>query len=345
MTVWARRASGALLLTPIMLVLLAAVLFPYVAPFVLAILLALLVDPTVERISRRLCWPRGRVVLLIVGLSSLLGPLAILLAAGQLSRELSHLLQHASQLADRMHGWSQQFLLFLEGSLAQLPHPLDDVIRRALASAAEAALAEAHRVLTVMGLLPDLLFSFFIGGLTAYFLLRDKDIFLRAWLTPLPREMQRAARQVARRLSQGALGFLRAQVILVAFTAASSVLAFHLLEVPYPWLLGTLAGLLDLVPLIGSGAVFVPVIALSLMGGHTAAALHSLVAWGMILVARQGLELRLMGSHMDLHPVTAIAAAYVGAKAVGLAGLILGPLAAVFLKAAFSALVPPRCQL
>lgn len=319
------------------MVLLAGILFPYVAPFVAAVVLALLVDPLVEKLIRRFRLPRPTAVSVVLA-GALLGcGVAVSLAAVQLGHEVSQLLKGAPEVGERIQFWGGYVAEWVAGALAALPHPVDDMLRRILDGLAGAVLAQAQGVLALARSVPQFLFVLMVAGLTAYFLLRDKEVFARALLTPLPPGLQKAVRLVLRRLSAGVLGFIRAQLAVMALTASLSVLAFSGLQTPYPWLLGLLAGLLELVPFVGPGGVYVPAIFWHLLAGGTGPALGALLAWGAVLVVRQGMEPRLVGSQMGLHPATAITAVYLGVKTAGFPGFVLGPLAAVFLKAAFSA--------
>src|SRR5690606_31558193 len=92
-----------------------------------------------------------------------------------------------------------------------------------------------------------------------------------------------------------------------------------------------------------SGALFIPLVVYEAAAGSPGAALLLVGVWGVLQLVRQGVEPRLVGAHMGLHPVTALAAMYVAVKAVGLSGVVLGPLGAVFIKAALAAW-PRRCQ-
>jgi len=179
--------------------------------------------------------------------------------------------------------------------------------------------------------------------LTAYFFIRDKHVLAGALLAPLPPDARRAVRSMVRDLSAGLLGFLRAQLVLMGFTALACIGFFSLTGLRYPWALGLLAGVLEAVPFVGSGAVFIPLAVYEAVAGAPEVALLFVAAWGALQLVRQGVEPRLVGTHMGLHPAAALAAMYVAVKAVGLSGVVLGPLGAVFVKAALAAW-PRRCQ-
>src|SRR5690606_27409916 len=139
----------------------------------------------------------------------------------------------------------------------------------------------------------------------------------------------RALRRIFRRLVGGTAGFLRVQLALMTLTGLVATAAFHLSGVPYPWSLGVLAGLFDLVPLVGSGAVFGPLVIVYMVSGPSRTAILLLSVWGAILLLRQIVEPYLVSSQMDLHPLTSLISIYLGVQIVGMAGFVVGPLTAV----------------
>lgn len=337
------RGPAVLLAAAVALTLGAAALFPYVAPFILAALLAMMVDPPVGWLCRRLGWERSRAALAVAAALLIVLGLAVLVATWQVARELSELLSDAPALIARAHGWTSRLLDGLEAHLARVPPPVGDALRRAGPALIDAAVGQIREVLRGLRSLPDHLFVLAVAGLTAYFFIRDRHVFARALLAPLPPDARRAVRTMVRDLSAGLLGFLRAQLLLMGLTAFVAITLFALMGVPYPWALGLLAGLLEAVPLLGSGALFIPLIVYEAVAGAPAGAFLLIVTWGGLQLLRQAVEPRLVGTHMGLHPATALAAMYVAVKAVGLSGVVLGPLGAVFLKAALAAW-PRRCQ-
>lgn len=116
-----------------------------------------------------------------------------------------------------------------------------------------------------------------------------------------------------------------------------SICSFLLIGVPYSWTLGALAGLLDLIPMIGPSGVFLPVLAYYGLTGHIHFVVLIAVAWVAVMMARGLIEPQLVSSQVGLHPLTSIAALYLGFRFMGASGLILGPLVMVVCKAVFFA--------
>ena len=114
-----------------------------------------------------------------------------------------------------------------------------------------------------------------------------------------------------------AIGLL--QGVLVGF-------AFWLLGLPSPVLWGVVTSFLSLIPIVGTGGVWIPAAILLMASGHWVKALI-LVAWGAGIVHPVDNILRpyLVGQRAKLSAIYLFFAILGGVKAFGLIGLVLGP--------------------
>jgi predicted PurR-regulated permease PerM len=139
-------------------------------------------------------------------------------------------------------------------------------------------------------------------------------------------------REFTRDLNATLSGYVRAQLLsgLIVGTACAAGLA--LLRVPYAFLLGVAAGVLEFVPAVGPLAVAVA--ATSLSTGAQAA--FVLVFLGTLRVLQDYVILpRLIRKGMHLHPAVVILAIWCGAQAGGIAGVFVAlPVVGVMVTAA-----------
>ena len=85
-------------------------------------------------------------------------------------------------------------------------------------------------------------------------------------------------------------------------------------------------------PVFGTGTVLVPWGALCLLTGNVPKGLGLLALYGVISLVRSVLEPKIMAAQVDLPPLAALAAMYVGFCAFGVAGMVLCPMALLFVK-------------
>ena len=94
---------------------------------------------------------------------------------------------------------------------------------------------------------------------------------------------------------------------------------------------GILAGVLDVLPFIGTGIVLVPLSVWQLFGGQYVRMTVCLILYGVCIVTRELLEPKLIGKRIGIAPVFMLLAIYAGVKMFGVGGIVKGPLALIVL--------------
>jgi len=307
-------------------------LLDYVFPFLLALFVAAVIDPLVDRLERggvpRALGALGTIGALFLGGIGFLWLLAANVAAELLllRDQLPYAAEHFEVLVDR--------LAKLMGPLVSaVPHPLDDALKSAAGALLDTLMNVAAQGVARLGALPSLVTVLFVSGMAAYFLSRDKrELGAFLWRI-LPRRWHKEARRLKEEIVSGLLGYVRAQSILVAVSGGLSIAGLSLFGYRYAWIFGGLAGILDLVPMVGPSAVYAPIVLLAAAAGDWPRALGIAAVWAGVLVVRQVIEPEVVGKHVGLHPLTSIVAVYLGGKLFGVNGILLGPILAVTLKA------------
>jgi predicted PurR-regulated permease PerM len=315
-----RNAAAALLAT-LAGIYLARLLWP----FLLGLVAAIILDPLVSAGARR-GLPRGvaAVILLLVVTLGTLGLVA--LGVTRLAGEVGALIES---------GWGEEGLRRLESTWGGLQNLLKgEPARQGLGAVAGWGLAAARAV-------PGAAVATVISLLAAYLLLKDKDRLLAAAVRLLPRSVRATGAATGEEVARGLAGVIRAELLLSVATGALAVVAFSALGIRYAWLLGLTAGLLDLVPMVGSSGVFLPTAVYLAVTGAPGKALGVLAVAGVGMLVRQVLEPRLLAAGTGLHPLTMLLAVYAGFRLFGPFGLVAGPLAAAFFAALFHVAVSP----
>lgn len=325
------------------LLLVARRLLELVSPFFIALIVAAVADPIVDRLER---WgvPRALGALVAIGGLCLTVGLFVWVLAVNVTRELALLHQQLPEVAARIDALVAAWGELVKPLLQAVPHPLDDALLGSGQALLEGAGALVSQLLSRLAALPDTGAVLFVSGTSAYFLIRDKRELGAFALKLLPRRWRDELRRIKREVAAGLAGFLRAQSILVAVSGALSVTGLTLFGYRYAWLLGLLAGVFDLVPMVGPSAVFAPLVAYGLLVGEFARAAGVAAVWGSVLVVRQVIEPEIVGRRVGLHPLTSVVAVYVGGKLFGVNGALLGPVIAVALKAVCAVSVLPYIE-
>ena len=171
----------------------------------------------------------------------------------------------------------------------------------------------------LMGIISGLV----VAVISGIFILRDMDK-----LKSKAREysMLRGCRRVLRRLKETAAVYFKAQILIMLTISIECTVGFWLLKSPYYLLLGLALGLLDALPLIGTGLFLYPAAAVCLFLGRPLLAVGCVLLELLTSFTRELLEPRLLGKKLGIYPVVVLAAVYLGLVLYGAAGVILGPL-------------------
>lgn len=130
--------------------------------------------------------------------------------------------------------------------------------------------------------------------------------------------------------------FLRAQIVIVCVIASVAGIGLFLAGISGGIALGILAGLMDVLPFIGTGIVLVPTALWQFISGNGMGGIVCLALYIVCITLREMLEPKLMGSQIGVMPVVMLFAVYAGVKLFGTAGLIKGPLLLVLWREFFS---------
>ena len=137
---------------------------------------------------------------------------------------------------------------------------------------------------------------------------------------------------IGRRLSGTVSAWLKTQGVILVLTASVCTAGLWLMKNPYYFLLGTGIGLLDALPVLGTGTVLIPWALINFFMGKWKGGLALLVLYGICYLLREFLEARMMGSQVGLSPLENLMAMYVGLELFGIAGLFLGPLGLLLIE-------------
>lgn len=310
---------------------------PLLFPFLLGLGLALSAEPLVGLLAGKLRLPRAMAAGIGVSITfCALGLLLMSLAAFVL-RELGLL---AGVLPDlegtALTGLSalQNWLLDICSHAPQSVRPLlqHNVTQlfsggtQLLDRAAQYLLALAKNILSQV---PDSALTLGTGILSGYMISAKLPRLKKALARRLSRERLQLLMAPLKRVKTIAAGWLAAQLKLAGITLALLLGGLLLLRIPYAplWALGI--SLVDAFPVLGTGTILLPWSLICFLQADTPRAIGILGIYTVITVTRSVMEPKLLGKHLGLDPLTALAALYAGFRLFGLPGMLLAPMVTV----------------
>ena len=107
---------------------------------------------------------------------------------------------------------------------------------------------------------------------------------------------------------------------------------YWLLHIPGAGLWAVLTGIVDALPVFGTGTIFVPWLILVFCQKNYTFFVWLLLLYGITWLTRELLEPKLLGDGLGLLPVCFLISVIVGLKLFGAAGLFTGPFGILFVK-------------
>src|SRR5215210_5744433 len=231
---------------------------------VLALLLAVVLNPAINWLQRRRVPRTLGIVLTYLGMVA-----ALILIAGifvpLLVNELSNLIsfivtvvQDPTGMTESLRNTLEQFGLgflvdTLSARLAELPSELDDWARSFLLSAGGLAISAAGFVTALVTILT-----------LAFFLLLNPERFVNVGLWLFPEPQRPRVRSLLAQSSGAVFGYISGNLVISLICGVTTFIVLVVLGMPYPVALALLVAILDLIPLVGAtlGAAIVVVVAL-----------------------------------------------------------------------------------
>jgi sporulation integral membrane protein YtvI len=308
-------------------------ILPYVLPFALGTAVAVIIEPAVDLVQRRGKMSRGLAVALVLSLVMFAGLYLLYLVMVTLIGELVRLYQQLPQdYAAALIRADELVRLFGE-ALPALPDPLRLSLEAQLASAYQELTGLVGSVVEGFRRAPGLVTVWMVAILSAFFISRDRREINRFLLSLLPAVWRERVRRANADVLRSVLGLVNAQILLVGLTAAFATIALRLAGVIYAAPIGLAVGVLDLLPVLGPGLIFLPWSAYAVLAGQPGFAAYLLGVYLVMAGVRYAIQPRLIGHHIGLHPLATLLALYLGVQFFGVNGLLIGPLAAIVVKA------------
>jgi predicted PurR-regulated permease PerM len=309
-------------------------------PFIIGALLVYVLDPAVGWLTRRRT-PRWLAILIVYAVAILVLVEGLSLLFGPLVRQVVEFVDDLPRILQQVQ--SRLNALAAVYDQLQLPRVLRDVVDdtiAALASAGPGSAIDPGAILPIAkGIVAFLgsLLGLAIVPVWAFYLLKDRDRLLVGLGAGIPAEWRADAWALLAIVERVFRRWLRGQLLLCLAVGLATFAGLLLLSAfvdplfgRFAVLLAVIAGVLELLPIIGPIISMVPTVLLAATTGR----LELIVAVVLLYLVVQQLENNLLvpkiqGDAIEMHPAVVILALTVGAAIAGFLGAIFAlPIAA-----------------
>ena len=315
-------------------------LTPLLAPVLVAMLFVTIFGPTMKRMNRKYHFPRplSAVVLLVIA-SVLLAVLLWVLVSwilGSLPVWIHTIEMQEQEWLEAVRSLCHSVGEMIGVDTTYLENTVSGSIQKGLDSLEQnilpGMLSQSIQYVRWFAELGGFLVTFLIASVL---LAKDYDGIMNRLLD---QEACHVLLEVICGIVRYIATFVKAQGIIMITIAAAAALVLGMTGIKHGILWGILAGILDVLPFIGTGVVLIPLGIFQLLSGAWGKAAVCAILYVVCIFLREIMEPRLIGRKIGVSPIAVLISLYAGIQLFGVWGIIKGPLGFILIYETYSSL-------
>ncbi len=306
-------------------------LIVYFMPFVVAAIIALIANPLVKFLERKVKIVRKAgtafVIIIVLGLVVLAGYLII----AKLVTEIAGFLTIAPQMWETTSGTLKEITMVFDRFFDRMPVGLQEWMNGIGETFGESMTEWVQNSGTPIAEsagnfaknLPLVIVSTVMAILASYLFVAEKDYVVRVTQKLLPERLQKRWNLVYRTMKDAVGGYFKAQFKIMGVVYVILLIGLAILNIKYAFLIALLIAILDFLPFFGTGAVMWPWALIAFFQNNYKLTIGLVIIWAVSQFVRQLIQPKLVGDSIGLEPIPTLLLLYVGFRFKGAVGLII----------------------
>lgn len=318
-------------------------LFIWFLPFIIALILSYMLEPYIKKLEkymdRRIS---SAIVLLVLNI-------AIIAVLGYcISRLSSEIIELSGRIPYYTGVIQEKFEYFKQGATrlyVYLPIPVAEFIKLNINKMFLSISEFASKSIYVIKVVPSTfkaIIVWFISSFIAYLILRDREKINAFFKNNVSDSWQDDLKVINTQIIRAVMGFIKSQIILIIVMFIVSLGSLILIGSPYVIIISILAGLFSIIPVIGTGVVFIPFILIKLSAGYMSLGIKLIIVYVITILIREIVVIKVVSENVGLDLLTTIISMYVGIEVFGEFGFVIGPLLFIILKVIYNSSLMDR---
>ncbi len=318
----------------------------FLAPFVIALLISMLLEPPIRFIMRKVKLKRrlSALISLLLFLSTIGSLLALLII--RLISEIISLYDVLDQYYTSLNDSIGELITKISDFYSWLPVEVTSNLGSIFVDVSKFVIDVLNKfakgVVTTAISMPQVFLFIIVTILSAYFLTSDRDKIYTAIRRHLPVNWQIKVQSIRNDMFSALFGYIRAQLILMSITFTELSIGFTIIGFRQPLLFALLISVFDALPIFGIGGILVPWTIYLFISGSISSGIGLAVLYIIVIIVRQLIEPKILGKQIGIHPLMTLLAMYVGMRLMGVPGLIVGPVTMLIFKNILSGFLKGR---
>lgn len=305
-------------------------LLVFFMPFVVGWLIALLANPLVRFMERRLKMVRKHSSMLIIITAIALVVIGGYFAITAIVRELygfwailptiyGSFLQDLEEIRENLQGFSMRFPPQVREGAASLTNSLTESLGDLIGAIGKPTVEAAG---TVAKNIPNALIHIIFAILSAYFFIAERDRIVQTLQEKIPVWIREKWRFITEKFKRAIGGYFKAQFKIMGVVALILFVGFLILKIHYAVLLAILIAFLDFLPFFGTGTALIPWGIYKFLVGDYRTLVALAILYGVTQLVRQLIQPKLVGDSMGLNPLYTLFLLYLGYRLGSVLGMI-----------------------
>lgn len=168
--------------------------------------------------------------------------------------------------------------------------------------------------------------------ISSFYFAIDYDLVSKFLKRQFPEKSQNLLLDIKKYTLQTLLKFSKAYGIIIGITFTELSIGFLILGVEKAIAIAALIAILDIIPVLGVGGILFPWAITRLIKGDFVFAAGLIIIYVIVLVVRNVIEPKVVGSQVGLHPIVMLICMFTGVKIFGFLGLFIMPIIIIIIK-------------
>jgi predicted PurR-regulated permease PerM len=157
----------------------------------------------------------------------------------------------------------------------------------------------------------------------AYYFIKDSKSFRDGFLSLVPRKWRNGLVNTGREINQILSNFIQGQLLTALIVGILEALGLLLINSKYPFILGLIGGIANIIPYFGPFLGCLPAVALALIESPIKA-LWTIVIFALVQqIDNAFISPKIIEGKLGLHPLTTILAVLIGGEFFGIIGMLV----------------------
>ncbi|UOQ85464.1 sporulation integral membrane protein YtvI [Gracilibacillus salinarum] len=325
----------------ILLILVAAYfVLPVSLPIIIAFITALMLNPLVRGIIKKLKLNRQLAVtivfILFILVISTIGTYAVAKIIGQVVSFTENIPTYIKQINNQLTEWESD----LDHVTQDLPEQLVTQVKTQIETTTIdlgnnlREKLNIDKVANALSKVPEYLVSLIVYLIALFMFMLEIPRLKAIGYSHLKETTAKKVKFMNDRLSYVILGFFKAQFLVSIIIFIVSLIGLYIIVPEYALIMSLIIWIIDFIPIIGSIAILGPwALYLLIMGDLFVGGQLAILAI-ILLAIRRTVEPKVMGKQIGLSPLATLISMYIGLKLLGILGFIVGPLLVIAFNSA-----------